>query len=81
MEEEKRQISMIIRNSGDLVSISVTNYYQGQLHFEEDLPVTTQPDAEDFHGYGMKSMQAIAQKWKAEGQGRERRVQAHYLAD
>ena len=63
VEEEKRQISMIIRNSGDLVSISVTNYYQGQLHFEEDLPVTTQPDAEDFHGYGMKSMQAIAQKY------------------
>ena len=54
---------MIIRHSGDLVSISVTNYYQGQLHFEEDLPVTTQPDAEDFHGYGMKSMQAIAQKY------------------
>ena len=63
VEEEKRQISMIIRNSGDLVSISVTNYYQGQLHFEENLPVTTQPDAEDFHGYGMKSMQAIAQKY------------------
>lgn len=63
VEEEKRQISMIIRNSGDLVSISVTNYFQGQLHFEEDLPVTTQPDAEDFHGYGMKSMQAIAQKY------------------
>ena len=63
VEEEKRQISMIIRNSGDLVSISVTNYYQGQLHFEEDLPVTTQPDTEDFHGYGMKSMQAIAGKY------------------
>lgn len=63
LEEKKRQISMIIRHSGDLVSISVTNYYQGQLHFEEDLPVTTQPDAEDFHGYGMKSMQAIAQKY------------------
>ena len=63
LEEEKRQISMIIRSSGDLVSISVTNYYQGQLHFEEDLPVTTRPDAEDFHGYGMKSMQAIAEKY------------------
>lgn len=63
VEEEKRQISMIIRNSGDLVSISVTNYYHGQLHFEEELPVTTQPNAEEFHGYGMKSMQAIAEKY------------------
>ena len=34
-----------------------------QLHFEEELPVTTQPNAEDFHGYGMKSMQAIAEKY------------------
>ena len=70
VEEEKRQISMIIRNSGDLVSISVTNYYQGQLHFEEDLPVTTQPDTEDFHGYGMKSMQAIAGKYGGKQIGR-----------
>ena len=26
-------------------------------------PVTTRPDVEDFHGYGMKSMRAIARKY------------------
>ena len=63
LEEAKRQISVIVRSSGDLVSISVTNYYQGELEFEDDLPVTTRPDMEDFHGYGMKSMRAIARKY------------------
>ncbi len=62
-EEKKRQISMIIRSSGDLVSVSVTNYYKGQLYFEEELPVTSRPDMEGYHGYGMKSMRAIAQKY------------------
>lgn len=66
LEEDKRQISIIIQNSGDLVSINVTNYYQGQLQFEEDLPVTTRRDPQDFHGYGMKSMRAIAKKYGGE---------------
>lgn len=60
--EEKRQISVIIRSSGDIVSINVTNYYRGELCFEDGLPVTTRPDALDSHGYGMKSMRTIAQK-------------------
>lgn len=63
LEEAKRQISIIVKRSGDLVSISVTNYYQGELRFEDDLPVTTRPDPEDFHGYGLKSMRAIARKY------------------
>lgn len=63
VEEAKRQVSILVRSSGDLVSISVTNYYQGELEFEDDLPVTTRPDAEDFHGYGIKSMRAIARKY------------------
>lgn len=62
LEEEKRQISVIIRSSGDIVSINVTNYYQGELHFEDGLPVTNNSDPQDFHGYGMKSMRTIAKK-------------------
>lgn len=62
-KEEKRQISVIIRSSGELISINVTNYYQGPLEFEEGLPVTTRPGPEDYHGYGMKSMLAIAKKY------------------
>lgn len=63
VSEDKRQISMIIKNSGGLVSINVTNYYRGELQMEEGLPVTTRPDPENYHGYGMKSMQAIAKKY------------------
>lgn len=61
--EDKRQISMIIKNSGGLVSINLINYYQGELRIEDGLPVTTRPDPENYHGYGMKSMQAIAKKY------------------
>lgn len=63
VSEDKRQISMIIKQSGGLVSINVTNYYRGELQMEEGLPVTTRPDPENYHGYGMKSMQAIAKKY------------------
>ena len=62
VDEEKRQISVIIRASGDLVSISITNYYRGPLRFKDGLPVTARPDSQDFHGYGMKSMRSIAKK-------------------
>lgn len=66
LEEEKRQISIIVRRSGELVSINVTNYYQGALEFEDGLPVTTRSDPADLHGYGMKSMRAIARKYGGE---------------
>lgn len=62
VEEEKRQISVIIRTSGDLISINITNYYQGELRFEEGLPATTHSEPQNFHGYGMKSMRTIARK-------------------
>ena len=66
LEEAKRQISVIVRSAGDIVSINVTNYYQGELCFEDGLPVTTHSDPQQFHGYGMKSMRAIAQKYGGE---------------
>lgn len=66
VEEEKRQISIIIRTGGDLISINITNYYQGELCFEDGLPATTHSDPQDFHGYGMKSMRTIARKYGGE---------------
>ena len=66
VEEDRRQISVIIRTSGDLISINITNYYRGALRFEDGLPVTTRPDPRDLHGYGMKSMRTIARKYGGE---------------
>ena len=66
VEEEKRQISVIIRTSGDLISINITNYYQGRLRFEAGLPATTRSEPRDLHGYGMKSMRTIARKYGGE---------------
>lgn len=66
VEEAKRQISLIIQHSGDLVSVSMTNYYRGELHFEEELPMTTNLDPQNLHGYGMKSMRSIVKKYGGE---------------
>lgn len=63
LEEDKRQVSVIVRGSGDIVSINVTNFYQGELAFEDGLPRTTHTDSPCLHGYGMKSMRAVAQKY------------------
>ena len=66
VEEEKRQISLIIQSSGNLVSINMANYYRGDLHFEDGLPITTRPDPLDLHGYGMKSIRNISRKYGGE---------------
>ena len=38
LEEAKRQISIIVKRSGDLVSISVTNYYQASCGLRTTCP-------------------------------------------
>lgn len=60
--EEKRQVSVIIQQRGNLVSASVINYYSGDLAFSNGLPVTTAEDDPGYHGYGMRSMQMVAQR-------------------
>lgn len=62
-DEEKRVIGVVVRNVGDLVSINVNNYYDGELDFSaEGLPKTTKGDR-DFHGFGVKSIWFITEKY------------------
>ena len=60
---EKRVIDILSERKGDLINITVTNYFSGQLVLDNGLPVTTKAEEKGFHGYGMKSMQLIAQKY------------------
>ena len=41
------------------------NYYEGQLSYEQDLPLTTKRDA-NYHGYGLKNIRFTAQKYGGE---------------
>ncbi len=61
-DPDKRVISLNVASKGNIVIITVSNYFNEDLRFEGELPVTTKPD-KDFHGYGIKSMRFIAEKY------------------
>ena len=61
-EADKRIINLNIVTKGNIVLITVSNYYQLDLTFDGALPVTTKPDKE-YHGYGIKSMRYLAEKY------------------
>lgn len=62
-EKEKRVISMKLTSRLGLVTIHIENYYLGTLSIENDLPQTTKEDKK-YHGFGMRSIQLIVQKYK-----------------
>lgn len=58
----KRVISVKIISQNSILVIQIQNYYQGELAFENGLPVTTKKNKRE-HGYGMKSIQHVAEKY------------------
>ena len=62
-EEEKRCISLNIHSVGNFISITIKNYYNGKIVLNsEGLPITNKEN-KNYHGYGIKSIQAIVQKY------------------
>lgn len=61
ISEEKRLISVNIQPLGNMLTIHVDNYYEGEIRFENGLPVTSAD--ERYHGFGMKSMNYIVNKY------------------
>lgn len=59
--EEKRFISMNVQSAGKFLSIHIENFYEGEIKFENDFPVTSKD--KDYHGFGMKSMRYIAKQY------------------
>lgn len=59
---EKRLIHVTVSAQRNFVLIRFENYYEGNLHFSEGLPITTKKD-ENFHGYGLKSIRYVAGKY------------------
>lgn len=44
------------------MSIHIENYFDGQVKFIDGLPSTSKAD-KHYHGYGMRSMRLIAEKY------------------
>lgn len=62
-DPEKKIIDIVSECRGDLLSIHISNYFSGSLQIEDGLPKTSKTEEEGFHGYGMKSMKLIAEKY------------------
>jgi len=66
-EKEKRNISLIVRRQNGFLSIHEVNYFEGTLDFDPKtgLPKTSKDDKLS-HGYGLKSIRLIAEKYGGE---------------
>ena len=62
-QKEQRIIDIVTEKKGSLILIVVKNYFVGQLVMENGSPVTTKTEEEGFHGFGIKSMRMIAEKY------------------
>ena len=61
--KEKRYIGFTVYNHNDMISINVNNFYSGEISLDKDgLPITTKDD-KDYHGFGMKSIKMIVDKY------------------
>ncbi len=62
LEEGYRVISLTTKLNGDLLSVNLKNYYDGDLKFKDNLPQTTKGD-KNYHGFGLKSIKSIVEKY------------------
>ena len=62
-DSEKRVIHIVSERVGDIINIQITNYFSGALRFEDGLPLTRKQEEPGYHGFGMKSMRLIAEKY------------------
>ncbi len=61
--DERRSISLVVKRRGSMVSIHAENFFDGRLMFFGGLPRTTKADVAN-HGFGIKSMRLIAEKYE-----------------
>lgn len=61
-EQEKRFISLTVKQMNHFVRLHVENYFEGTLTLKDGLPVSTKPQ-DDLHGYGLKSVWRIVEKY------------------
>lgn len=60
---EKKVIDIVTEKCGKMITIIITNYCNGQIKITDGMPVTTKAEEVGFHGFGMKSMRLLAEKY------------------
>ncbi len=62
LPEDKRIVNLKIKSVGNMVSISESNYLNGEIKLIDGLPKSTKND-HIHHGYGMKSIRSITERY------------------
>lgn len=62
LEPEQRTISVSVKRAMEAVSIHIENPFDGNVNLEDGLPTTTKDDTAN-HGFGMRSMLDIANRY------------------
>lgn len=65
LDAERRTIGLSVRAQNGIIRINVYNGYKGEIKFEGDLPITTKEN-KLYHGYGLKSIKRIVDKYDGE---------------
>ena len=58
-----RNISVNVKRKGNFLAFHIENYFKGDLVLDNGIPRTIKSD-KNSHGFGMKSMKMIAEKYK-----------------
>ncbi len=61
-DPERRLIDVSTRQAGNMVSVQVRNFYDGELRLVDGVPQTTKTDG-GLHGYGMKSLRLVTERY------------------
>lgn len=61
LSEDKRFIHITQQINGNLLNITIENYYEGEIVFENGLP-KTKKDQGLYHGFGLKSITMLVEK-------------------
>lgn len=62
LEKDRRVICITAKRTRDFLTVNAHNYFDGKLTFADGLPMTTKKD-KFYHGYGMKSIKMICEKY------------------
>lgn len=61
-DKEKRLLTVRIEQKQGVTLINIENYFDGKLKMDKNLPKTTKED-NGFHGFGLKSIKFITEKY------------------
>ena len=62
LENDKRFISLTVKQKSQLLSINSHNYYSGTIQMKDNLPISSNND-QIHHGYGVRSIKSIVEKY------------------